>query len=529
MRRDLDLNLGFKRMLAEATTKPRPGLFRQAHWITVAFLAVMYLVTPTSDYYWDGITFALQIEKVAKAERGAELLFHQNHLIYNGFGYVLYRTTQALGFSIRALQVLQIANAIAGAIAVGVFYRLAFHVTRSRVAAILSGALLAFSAVWWRLATDANAYVISILLILVCARALLANKPSWMGAGLALAGAMLFHQLASLFYPAALAAILANPHIGKKGRVALGLSALAWGPALCAYYLCASLLNDIKDPMGVIRWATSNPSGVSPSGNPLRGIALLPRGNLDLIVGHNFALYRSQDGWIEHLLTLIAMCTAIGFIIKAAREPRRSEFKKGLYQFGSEIRARWRLSGSMLAIWAGAYMAFQLFWEPGQTLYRAFYLPALALGFALILWNLRQVMGASLTNTAALAIATLAFFNLSFFVLPHMRANANPKIAAARQANQVWNEATLIYFADRKEVDTAFEYFNDKTDWRRLNPATKANIDDEIRLALDQGKQVWLNKGAVAALGSEWLARRARGREILLEEPQAPAHYIELR
>jgi len=213
----------------------------------------MYSATLTSDYYWDGITFALQIEKVAKAERGAELLFHPNHLIYNGSGYVLYRTTQALGFSIRALQVLQIANAIAGA------------------------------------------------------------------------------------------------------------------------------------------------------------------------------------------------------------------------------------------------------------------------------------MGASVSTTAALAIATLVFFNLSLFVLPHMKANANPRIAAARQANQVWNEATVIYFADRNEADTAFEYFNDKTDWRRLTPTMNANFDDEVRLALGQGKQVWLNKGAVDVLNSEWLARRSHGREILLEEPQAPAHYIELR
>lgn len=516
-------------MPTEQNTSRFPGLVRRADWLLVVFLAVIYLATLTADYYWDGITFALQIEKVAKAEWGAALLFHQNHLIYSGFGYVLYRITQELGFSIRALQVLQIANAIAGAIAVGVFFRLAFHVTRNHAAAMLSAAALAFSAVWWKLATDANAYTISILLILVCVRALMAKKPIWLWAGLALATSMLFHQLASLFYPAALAAILANPHIQKKGRFALGLSAAAWGPTLCAYYICASLALDIKDPLGIVRWAISNPSGVSPSGNPLRGIALLPRGNLDLIVGHHFALYRSQAGWIEHFFTLIAVCTAVGFIIKVAREPRRSEFLKALYHFGCGVRAQWRLWGSVIAIWAAAYMAFLIFWEPWQTLYRSFYLPALALGFALILWNLREAMGVSLVKTAAFAVATLVFFNLAFLVVPHMRANANPRIAAARQANRAWNEATVIYFADPSEADTAFEYFNDKTDWRRLPRAKKSNIDDEIRVALDQGKQVWLNRGAVDALGSEWLARRARGKEILLEEPQAPAHYIEIR
>jgi hypothetical protein len=64
----------------------------------------------TADYYWDGITFALQIEKVARMERGAYLLFHQNHLVYSGLGYVAYFALHGLGVSLRALYLLQIAT-----------------------------------------------------------------------------------------------------------------------------------------------------------------------------------------------------------------------------------------------------------------------------------------------------------------------------------------------------------------------------------------------------------------------------------
>src|SRR5215471_20984724 len=71
---------------------------------------LIYLATLTSDYFWDGITFALQIEKVAKGERGMELLFHQNHLLYNAFGYLGYYLARSVNSSIRALTVLQIAN-----------------------------------------------------------------------------------------------------------------------------------------------------------------------------------------------------------------------------------------------------------------------------------------------------------------------------------------------------------------------------------------------------------------------------------
>src|SRR5947199_1516405 len=66
-----------------------------------AICALIYLATPTADYFWDGITFALQIEKVAAGERMA-LLFHQSHLFYNAAGYLLYCALNAVGLHARA-------------------------------------------------------------------------------------------------------------------------------------------------------------------------------------------------------------------------------------------------------------------------------------------------------------------------------------------------------------------------------------------------------------------------------------------
>src|SRR5215468_7493278 len=81
-------------------------------------LAGLYLATLTSDYFWDGITFALQIEKVARGERAIRLLFHQNHLLYDLFGYALYWPARAIGPGVRALTVLQLANVALGSWAV---------------------------------------------------------------------------------------------------------------------------------------------------------------------------------------------------------------------------------------------------------------------------------------------------------------------------------------------------------------------------------------------------------------------------
>jgi hypothetical protein len=131
-------------------------------------LSIVYLSTATSDYYWDGITFALQIEKVSDDERGLSLLFHQNHLLYNAIGYLLYKASQAVGLDIRALTLLQVVNAFIGAFAVAVFFRLTERLKFSRYAAVVSSAALAVSAVWWKLSTDANAYILTVLIILVC-------------------------------------------------------------------------------------------------------------------------------------------------------------------------------------------------------------------------------------------------------------------------------------------------------------------------------------------------------------------------
>ena len=515
-------------MVANLTTRDVARTPRGMIFIVAASLALLYLVTLTADYYWDGITFALQIEKVAATKRGAALLFHQNHLFYNAVGYIAYAIARVFNSSARALYVLQIANVLAGVAAVGVFFRVALGVTRSRSAAAISSAAFAFAAVWWKLATDANAYVPSILLILICAGSLLSARPRWFVAALAFAGAMLIHQLASLFYPAALVAIFTNPSLDKKSKLAAKFSGLAWGAAIAAYYLCARFVYDITEPLAVVKWAMSNPSGVSPSRNPLPGLALLPRGSIDMVVGHNFALYRSHGTWVETFFALAALVAAVLCLLILARSVKAAGFFKGSFTPAALAGERWPWVAPMLITWAGAYIVFLLFWEPWQVLYRAFYLPPLALAFGLILSKYHDASRARLTGAAALAVAALALSNLAFYVIPQMRAAANPRVAAARQARGVWNDKTVIYFATRNEADTAFEYFNNQTEWRRLTAAARAGLADEVRRVSAQGGQVWLNKGAAELVDDDGLGAYARGREITVESPFAPARYVEV-
>lgn len=489
----------------------------------VFFLAVVYLATLTQDYYWDGVTFALQIEKVAAGERGVNLLFHQNHLLYNAFGYLLYKAVHWIGLDLRALAILQAANALIGAASVAIFYRMVERATGNRYAAICSAAALAFSAVWWRLATDVDAYVLSVLFLLICASNLLGVRPRWSVAGASLAFAMLIHQLAALFYPAALAAVWMSRKIERRLRFSFAMSALAWSLTVAFYYVCATMRN-ITDPIGVIKWAASNQSGVSPSIDPLPGIARIPRANIELFIGHSFALFRREGGWVGWMFAiaaLIAVLVFLALIVRQAKAHSVAEIFRRIGRIGEGNRAQILI---MIVVWIGVYLVFLIFWEPWMIYYRVFYAPAIALllGLAIATFSASCVKP---SGAAAIAVIAMAFFNLAFYITPHGRANANPLVATARHMQQVWNEGTLIYFAKQNQADTRFEYFNPKTVWKRFSPGATG----EIEMELARGQKVWINKGAAESVDPEWLALHATGREIKAEAPNAPARFVELR
>ena len=487
--------------------------------------ALLYLSTLTFDYYWDGITFALQIEKVAKAEARVGLLFHQNHLLYNALGYLAYRALGAVGVSVRALYLLQIANALIGAAAVLLFFNIAMRVTRSLYVAMVCAGFLAFSAAWWKLSTDTNAYIASILLILVCAGNLLGAKPRWYVAGVALAGAMLIHQIASLFYPAALAAVFLSRKIEHKTRFAACLSAAAWAPAIVTYYVCAYLVLGLSRPVEVVKWAVSNPSLKPVASDPLAGLWLLPKTNFDAIFGHNLALFREQGGWIEMTIALAAVVLAIAFVVTAIRKVYVARAARALRQTEPALTAVRKQFAVVVIVWLGSYVLFLLFWGP-LIYFRAFYTPALCLVLGLILSNYYGVTGSKPSGIAALAVAAFALLNLAFYIGPNMRANANTKVAAARDAAKAWNEKTVVYWANRTEADTTFEYFNPSTDWRKLSHVSPAELDDEIARTYNQGGSVWLNKGAVSIVDPEWLARQSGNERIEIDSPNDSLLYV---
>ena len=165
---------------------------------------IVYLSFPTKNYYWDGLSFAQDIED----GNAGPWYLHPNHLLYSPLGQQLWLAANAAGLNLRALTVLQFLSMVTGAATAAVLFCIFLELGTSGYVASCMALVFAFSATWWKFATDADSYVASTFFLTVCVW-LLVRKPRSraLTVGIVLSAAMLLHQLAALFFPAALLAL----------------------------------------------------------------------------------------------------------------------------------------------------------------------------------------------------------------------------------------------------------------------------------------------------------------------------------
>src|SRR5215217_1213634 len=188
-----------------------------APWLLLIVIALIYLSFPTRVYYWDGIVFAQAIEDAASLKAS---LVHPNHLVYNFAGYIFYKLLRLLRPDMRALTALQILNSLLSAACAGVFLVILRETLRSLYVAVCLTLLFAFSATWWKFSTDANAYIPSVLFLLISFYLVLPKqkaRPLLLGVTFFIS--LAFHQLAVLMWPVlAFGVYLQNGELSIKRR-----------------------------------------------------------------------------------------------------------------------------------------------------------------------------------------------------------------------------------------------------------------------------------------------------------------------
>jgi len=492
---------------------------RTKTWIQIgaALTALLvYLAIPTRNYYWDGITFALDIENAA----GLKSLLHPNHLLYSPIGWLIYR---ALSGTIRALYVLQFLNAFFGALAVYFLFGIVAKVAQSIRAAIALTALFAFAGMWWRFSTDADAYIPSVLLLIICADLLITSRPSRpIQVALLHTLAMLAHELAFLFV------LPASYWIWRHGSK--GESQLVRFRRTMAY-ACTAGFSTLGVYVAVFRWRsggftfpaffaflTSHAAGSGFSFNAIRNSWLTVRSWAQVFLAGKASLVRYSD-WLTRFLISVSLLSFF-FLLKTAFSCYR---KRISIQVGEREVFRFA------AVWLAVYALFLFFWMPENSFYKLFAWPAFILLLASCWKPDPDRTPSGKPDFGSLLIAATIFcalFNLSFAIVPYSRASSNPALSFALRMGQTLKPGTVVYYDNFIVEDSFVRYFNPQTRWKQLG--TTISIDRD----LESVESVWLDPTAIRALSSrdpDWYQRRAAGGRI--EEfvsSKGPLQFVQL-
>jgi len=390
-------------------------LDRLAPWLLFIAITIIYLLFPTRVYYWDGITFAQTIENVPRLQAS---LVHPNHLIYNFVGYLFFKLLRLFSPEIRALTALQILNILLSAICARIFFAILLDTLRSMYLAVCLTLLFAFSATWWKFSTDADAYIPSVLFLLISFYLVLPRqkaRPLLLAVTFFIS--MAFHQLAIVMWPAlALGIYVQDGELSIKRRLlnAAYFSAVAAVLIIAAYASLFYLASAEFSIQRLLSWSASYSPDADTGFNLWSNFRYSIRGHVRLFFGGRFNLL---NGLINPLIIVLIICL-IGVTVWLIFSAFRSVAVAILTQRIPKLRLATTQKTVLLLslLWTFVYVVFLFFWLPQNTFYRLFYLPGLIILLGLLLSSVPN--RASKPRLLAAFIVALALANFLFLMYP---------------------------------------------------------------------------------------------------------------
>lgn len=391
------------------------NLCQRAPWLLFITIAIIYLLFPTHVYYWDGITFARKIENVTRLTPS---LVHPNHLIYNFVGYVFYRLLHSFNLEIRALTVLQVLNSLLSAICARVLFSILFNTLRSLYLSVYLTLLFAFSATWWKFSTDADAYIPSILFLLISFYLVLPKqKARPLLLGVIFFISLAFHQLAVLMWPVlALGVYLQDGESSMKRRAfnAASFTAVAAVLIITAYAYLFYLASGTSDLHQLLSWTASYSSDADTRFSVWSNLFYSLRGHVRLFFGGRFNLLTGLINPLVIVLLLALIATLAFLVFNVVRTLATATLIGRVPKLRLETRQKTALLLSLL--WVFMYVVFLFFFLPQNTFYRLFYLPAMILLLGLLLAARQNKTAHPRTLTAFVILVALA--NFLFLIYP---------------------------------------------------------------------------------------------------------------
>jgi hypothetical protein len=497
-------------------TNSEPALTKRNFLLAggVLFLGTLavYLSMPTKNYYWDGIYFALHIERSSGIQY---YLFHANHLVYEVVSYWVYAAARQAGLHLRAIEGMQMENSLLGALGTLVVFGILTFTTRSLYIACTLSLLFAFSVAWWRFSTDADSYIASVVLMLVAFCLVLSpGKARPLRVGVTHAGAMLFHQLAVFFFPVLLLGLAfqaPNSTRAKRFWAVFQYAAAAALLTLSAYAYGFAVGPGEHSLPRFLGWMTSHASDAHFSFNPWSNLVKTLRSQVQLVLGGRLSSLVRFANPVIVALTLLLLCLAILCLLGIVAHPSEvgSLFRCAFARRG-ELTNLWKLS----LLWAGVYLAFLYFWLP-HIFYRLFYLPALVLFCGVALARYEKANPRVRRGRVALLVSVVALWNFLFYVFPNAHAENNPVVSMALRMNPSWPPGTTVYYSFLNADDWYFSYFNPQSVWKQFDDDKLAKLNRELVSVYDRRGTAWIDITGIDSLsasptGKWWLEAHSR-------------------
>ncbi len=319
--------------------------------VIVIIVLSIYAAFTTKNYYWDGVQFALTIETANSLNPS---LLHPNHLIYNIFGYSIYKLILGLGFNARALTVLQLANCVLSAMTAVLLFHILRISFRSAYAASILTFLFSFSATWWKFSTDANGYIPSMLFVVISLYLILPQRePRPPLVAITHAIAMCFHQLAVFFFPVVILGIYlqtSNLPLRSRRWLAAQYAGTAFLLTFGSYYLSFYLVTASLDLSGLFGWLTSYSPENGFIFNIKDSLVHTLSGEVKLFFGGRFSFLKEVLNPFTVFLIAIAFASLIGLLVQIINKRR----EKGVERVLNDVTEKKSLL-LLCAFWAGVY------------------------------------------------------------------------------------------------------------------------------------------------------------------------------
>jgi len=466
-------------------------------------LTSVYLSFPTRNYYWDGITFAQTIENPNQFRS----LIHPSHLLYNGVGYVFYHMLLWLGFSMRALTALQILNALFSGAAAVVLFLILKSAFRSLYLASWLTLLFGLSATWWKYSTDADAYIISVLLLLIAFRFVLpVARPRPIVVAVLYSLSMCFHELAIFFGPVIIAGLLyRDENRGQKIRSVTLFALVSSLLTTATYVFCFYVAAHNTDLRSFIHWLTYYSPDASFTFNIWNDLRYTVRGHFRLFLSGRLNLLH---GLINPIVVVLIALLAIdlGVLLFLVFRSFRPQVSQSLRKLIRDALGRPLLIAAI--VWASIYLIFLFVWLPQNTFYRLFYLPALIILMGLFAWARYPQNGYQPAYRLATLAIAVALANFLFFIFPYSHAEKFLPTRFALQMKDQWRARTIVFYGLENADNNLVRYFAPSTLWIQLKEPEELMSD--LRNFYSDGWTVWLDATAIERLnstraGSQWL------------------------